>query len=575
MVSSKHASPSSCSTIRFGRSEARFRREANIVARLTHPNIAHLIDAGVSSDGQPYLVLELVDGQPIDDYCDDRRLSVPSRIALFLDVLGAVAHAHTHRIVHRDIKPPNVLVRTDGHVKLLDFGIAKLLEPDGQPAKMSTLTLEQGAGLTPAYAAPEQVRGGQATTATDVYALGLLLYVLLTGQHPWGELTSPADLFKAIVEVDAPPPSASVVAGKVPARDLATRAANRATTPDGLHRLLKGDLDTIVGKALEKNPAERYPSVGELAEDLRRHLASEPIRARRESLGRRAVRFARRHAALTSAAAAGALALAAVTGYYAIRPPVERERGAPPESQAPAPVTSQPGDERWPNLAPDHTRIAFAWIAPATPGGRIATKALGSDEVSQLTDGADDSNPVWSPDGQQIAFVRTYREPEPRTQICLIPAIGGSLRVLHTTGLSLPGLAWWKERQRPALRGTTCGKRPLSPRRPGSLDARGAAADRSAARAATAGAGRLPPRCGTGSTDRCLRSRDPRRPRRLPAGCGQRGREAADARETPDLGAHLGTRREGDHHVVAAQRPRCAVSGLACRRNHRARAEHR
>jgi WD40-like Beta Propeller Repeat len=177
-----------------------------------------------------------------------------------------------------------------------------------------------------------------------------------------------------------------------------------------LHRLLKGDLDTIVGKALEKNPAERYPSVGELAEDLRRHLASEPIRARRESLGRRAVRFARRHAALTSAAAAGALALAAVTGYYAIRPPVEREQGAPPEFQAPAPVTSQPGDERWPNLAPDHTRIAFAWIAPATPAGRIATKVLGSDEVSLLTDGADDSNPVWSPDGQQIAFVRTYRE---------------------------------------------------------------------------------------------------------------------------------------------------------------------
>ena len=432
--------------IRFGRSEARFHREANIVARLTHPSIAHLIDAGVSSDGQPYLVLELVDGQPIDDYCDDRRLSVPSRIALFLDVLGAVAHAHTHRIVHRDIKPPNVLVRTDGHVKLLDFGIAKLLEPDGQPGKSSTLTLEQGAGLTPAYAAPEQVRGGQVTTATDVYALGLLLYVLLAGQHPWGELTSPADLFKAIAEVDAPPPSASVVAGKVPARDLATRAANRATTPDGLHRLLKGDLDTIVGKALEKNPAERYPSVGELAEDLRRHLASEPIRARRESLGRRAVRFARRHAALTSAAAAGALALAAVTGYYAIRPPVEREQGAPPEFQAPAPVTSQPGDERWPNLAPDHTRIAFAWIAPATPGGRIATKALGSDEVSLLTDGADDSNPVWSPDGQQIAFVRTYREPEPRTQICVMPATGGSLRVLHTTGLSLPGLAWWKER---------------------------------------------------------------------------------------------------------------------------------
>ena len=432
--------------MRFGRSEARFRREANILARVTHPNIAHLIDAGVSPDGQPYLVLELVDGQPIDEYCDDRRLSVPSRLALFLDVLSAVAHAHSHRIVHRDIKPPNVLVRTDGHVKLLDFGIAKLLEPEGQPGKISTLTLEQGAGLTPAYAAPEQVRGGQATTATDVYALGLLLYVLLTGQHPWGELTSPADLFKAIVDAAPPPPSATALAGKGTAGDLATRAANRATTPDGLHRLLKGDLDTIVGKALEKNPQERYASVGELADDLRRHLASEPIRARRESLGRRGMRFARRHAALMSAAAAGALALAAATGYYAIRPPMERAREAAPEPQAPVPVTSQPGDERWPNLSPDHTRIAFAWFAPGTPTGSIAIKTLGSDEIVQLTDGADDSNPVWSPDGQQIAFVRTFREPDPRTQICVMPAtIGQSPRVLYNTGLSMPGLAWWNE----------------------------------------------------------------------------------------------------------------------------------
>ena len=197
--------------IRFGRSEARFRREANILARLTHPNIAHLIDAGVSSDRQPYLVLELVDGQPIDLYCDDRRLDVRARVELFLDVLGAMTHAHTHRIVHRDIKPPNVLVRTDGHVKLLDFGIAKLLRDD-DAGKPSTVTLEGGGALTPAYAAPEQVRGGAVTTATDVYALGVLLYVLLTGQHPCGDVTSPADLMKAIVEVDAPVPSAAVVA---------------------------------------------------------------------------------------------------------------------------------------------------------------------------------------------------------------------------------------------------------------------------------------------------------------------------------------------------------------------------
>ena len=185
-------------------------------------------------------MLELVDGQPIDRYCDDRSLDVPSRIRLFLDVLGAVSHAHTHRIVHRDIKPSNVLVRTDGHVKLLDFGIAKLLEPDGLANMASTLTLEHGAAMTPAYAAPEQIGGGQVTTATDVYALGVLLYVLLTGQHPCGDVSSPADLMKAIVDVDPPPPSAAVVTSKMPAAERAALAADRASTSDGLHRLLKG-----------------------------------------------------------------------------------------------------------------------------------------------------------------------------------------------------------------------------------------------------------------------------------------------------------------------------------------------
>src|SRR5262249_1223977 len=200
--------------VRFGQSEARIRREATILARVTHPNIAHLIDAGVSSDRQPYLVLELVEGQPIDRYCDDRLLAVPARIELILGVLDAVSHAHAHRIVHRDIKPSNLLVRADGHVKLLDFGIAKLLEQDDRAGIAATLTLEQGGPLTPAYAAPEQVTAGPVTTATDVYALGLLLYVLLTGQHPCDDANSPADLLKAIVENTTPPMSAVVASGK-------------------------------------------------------------------------------------------------------------------------------------------------------------------------------------------------------------------------------------------------------------------------------------------------------------------------------------------------------------------------
>ena len=432
--------------IHFGRLEARFRREANILATLTHPNIAHLIDADVSSDRQPYLVLELVDGQPIDRYCDDRQLDVRARVELFLDVLGAVAHAHAHRIVHRDIKPPNVLVRTDGHVKLLDFGIAKLLRGDGDPSVSSTVTLEGGGAMTLAYAAPEQVRGQAVTAATDVYALGVLLYVLLTGQHPYGELTSPADLMKAIVEVDPSAPSAAVVAGRDPGSDPATVAANRGTTAERLHRLLKGDLDTIVAKAVKKDPIDRYASAADLADDLRRHLASEPIRARSDSVGRRSLRFVRRHPSLTTAGTIGALAIGGIAAYYAVRPAVDPDHGAAPEPLAALPLTSESGDERWPNLSPDGTRVVFSWTPPSAPGGRIAIKMLGSDPVLEVTDGggADDSSPVWSPDGQQIAFVRTFREPEPRREICLIPAAGGAPRVLHTTGWSLAGLVWWE-----------------------------------------------------------------------------------------------------------------------------------
>ena len=171
--------------------EERFRREGNFLAKVTHPHIARLIDAGVSTAGQPYLVLEHVDGQAIDRYCDEHALGIEARIRLFLDVLEAVAHAHANLIVHRDIKPANVLVSVDGQVKLLDFGIAKLLDDDARwndsrSAEAGALTREAGGPMTLQYAAPEQLAHGQVTTATDVYALGVLLYVLLTGQHPAG-----------------------------------------------------------------------------------------------------------------------------------------------------------------------------------------------------------------------------------------------------------------------------------------------------------------------------------------------------------------------------------------------------
>ena len=260
-----------------GRGEARFKREGTILGRLSHPHIAQLIDAGLAPSGQPYLVLEHVAGEPITSYCDRRSLDLRERIVLFLDVLNAMAHAHANLIVHRDIKPSNVLVTGDGQVKLLDFGIAKLLEDEQGTSPRTQLTAEGAAGLTLEFAAPEQVSGGPVSTGTDVYSLAVLLFVMVTGRHPAEKvLQSPVDLIKSIVDLDAPRPS-----------DVVSDARRR--------RQLRGDLDTIIGKALKKHPSERYPSVSAMAEDLRRYLAHEPITARRDSLGYRAATFVQRH----------------------------------------------------------------------------------------------------------------------------------------------------------------------------------------------------------------------------------------------------------------------------------------
>jgi serine/threonine-protein kinase len=289
--------------------EERFKREGAILGRLSHVNIAELLDAGVTDTGQPYLVIEHVEGEPIDRYCDQRRLSIDQRIKLFLDVLAAVAHAHANLVIHRDIKPPNVLVSKDGQVKLLDFGIAKLLEGEGQAAAATMLTHEAGSPLTPEYAAPEQIAGNPVTTATDVYALGVLFYLLLTGLHPAGQGPhSPADLFRAIIDLDPKPPSDIVT----PYTERTfTSASNRNTTPDRLGRRLRGELDTIVAKALKKNPQERYTSVSAFAEDLERYLAHEPIHARPDTFVYRAAKFVRRHRLAVSLAMAVVAAIIA------------------------------------------------------------------------------------------------------------------------------------------------------------------------------------------------------------------------------------------------------------------------
>lgn len=293
--------------------EERFKREGSILGRLAHPHIAELVDAGVSSAGQPYLVLEHVEGDHIDRYCDQRTLGVEARVRLFLDVLVAVAHVHANLIVHRDLKPSNVLVRNDGQVKLLDFGIAKLLEGEGQDGAATLLTIEGGRAMTPEYAAPEQLRGEPVTTATDVYALGVLLYVLLTGQHPAGTGPhTPADLVKAIVDTEPTRPSDTVAPTRAKAEITTTNATRRATTPEKLSRLLRGDLDTIVAKALKKAPQERYSSVTALGDDLGRYLRNEPISARPDTVAYRAAKFVRRHR--TAVALAALAVIAAVAG---------------------------------------------------------------------------------------------------------------------------------------------------------------------------------------------------------------------------------------------------------------------
>lgn len=263
--------------------QERFRREGTSLARLTHPGIARLLDAGVAPSGQPFLVIEYVDGQRIDAFADERALTRDQRIELLLQVLDAVGHAHANLIVHRDIKPSNILVTREGAVKLLDFGIAKLLEGE-EPNERSVLT-GTGGPLTPDYAAPEQVRGDAITTASDVYACGVLLYLLLSGRHPTRlEHSTPAEVVRAALETE-------------PAR------------------LGLGDLDNVLTKALRKVPGERYQTVSAFADDLHRYLRQEPVSAGPDSLAYRTRKFVRRNRAAVSAAALISAVLIGATAF--------------------------------------------------------------------------------------------------------------------------------------------------------------------------------------------------------------------------------------------------------------------
>ena len=267
----------------------RFAREGQALARLSHPNIARLHDAGVTSAGQPYLVLEHVEGEHIDHWCDSRNLGVHARVRVVLDVLAAVAHAHSKLVLHRDLKPSNILVTAQGQVKLLDFGVAKLLDDDAESMDSAQLTQAGARAFTPDYAAPEQIDGGEVSTATDVYALGVLLYVLLGGGHPTARQTdTPLERLRSVATAE--PLRLSVAAAR-----HAASTAQRLETGARPNCALRGDLDNIVAKALKKLPGERYPTVAALADDLQRHLTNRPVIAHADTLAYRAAKFVRRH----------------------------------------------------------------------------------------------------------------------------------------------------------------------------------------------------------------------------------------------------------------------------------------
>jgi serine/threonine protein kinase/Tol biopolymer transport system component len=369
-----------------------FLRERQILARLEHPNIARLIDGGLTEDDVPYLVMEYVEGEPITEYCDRRALPIAERLRIFQSVCAAVEAAHRAHVVHRDLKPSNILVTGDGQVKLLDFGIARRIDLGSD----ATRTLAPA--LTPAYAAPEQLRGDMPTPATDVYALGLLLYEMLTGiraQQPKSE--SAGAVLHAVLEEDPPPPS----------------AASRRSE-------VRGDLDRITMKAIEKDPARRYPTAAALAGDIERHLAGEPITAS-SGLTYRAAKLLRRRRVETGAiAAAVVIALLALLFWRNGRqtmPPLQFEL-----------FSTFGGSPRQLTLSPDGRRAAY--VQPDTAGvPQLFVRPVGGGEAVQLTRGGavGARAPRWSADG-------TIYYDVPGDGIWRIPAAGGTPRRVVVRG---------------------------------------------------------------------------------------------------------------------------------------------
>src|SRR5262245_7815727 len=371
----------------------RFRQERQILASLEHPFIAHLLDGGATDEGLPYFVMEYVDGLPITRYCAEQNLDLSERLRLFQLVCEAVQYAHQQLVIHRDLKPRNVLITPERIPKLLDFGIAKLINTE-RPAEMATITGREQRMLTPDYASPEQFLGQRISTSSDVYSLGAVLYELLTGERPHHlDFESLAAMEKAICEEEPEKPSLAVRRGIQHSPRIRKQQS----------RQLSGDLDNIVLTALRKEPQRRYPSVSDFSEDIRRHMEGLPVTAREDKLAYRVGKFVRRHKLAVTAAL---LVIASLTGSIISMVWFYRSHSETPKQAFTAvPVTSYAGYEMQASFSPDGNQVAFTWDGGTQENIDIYVKPIGAGQPLRLTThAAGDLSPAWSPDGRWIAF---------------------------------------------------------------------------------------------------------------------------------------------------------------------------
>ncbi|MEL6442889.1 MAG: serine/threonine-protein kinase [Bacteroidota bacterium] len=372
----------------------RFQQERQILARLDHPHIARLLDGGVTERGQPYFVMEYVEGVPIDAYCDAHRLTVDERLGLFQDACRAVLYAHSQLVVHRDLKPSNILVTesADGQpgprkpiVKLLDFGIAKLLAEDDDA---TALTRTGGAVMTPAYASPEQVRGEPVGTGTDIYSLGVVLYELLAGQRPYALPERDRLAAVQMLAQQEPEPPSTVVRRATTGADATGPGATgtqiteaRRTQPERLRRRLTGDLDVICLTALRTEPERRYPTVAALLDDVRRHLTGLPVTARRDTAAYRLGKFVQRHRVGVVATVVVGVLFAALASFYTVRLAAERDRAQAEAAKATEIAAFLEGifEVADPSIAQGDTVTARALLDEGA--ARIETELAGEPEV--------------------------------------------------------------------------------------------------------------------------------------------------------------------------------------------------